>query len=75
MDLFLMFLAGVLIGVAISMLIKMLRSKKPIAALRVDHSDPDGPYIFLELYEDIEELAKRKEALVEVKLKDYLPHN
>lgn len=72
MELVLMLIAGILIGIALSMIGK--RQEKPCGCLRVDHSDPDGPYIFLELYESVERLSERKEALVEVKIQDYVSH-
>lgn len=72
MELVLMLIAGILIGIALSMIGK--RHERPCGCLRVDHSDPDGPYIFLELYESVERLSERKEALVEVKIQDYVSH-
>lgn len=39
------FLVGVVIGILIS-------KPKVIGSLRVDYSDPDGPYLFMELKKD-----------------------
>ena len=51
-----------------------LRNRKPSGALKVDRSDPDGPYIFLELYTDLPKLCDKKHVILEVKLSDYLSH-
>lgn len=37
---------GIMIGFAVS---SIIRRKHPVGFLRIDKSDPDGPYLFLEL--------------------------
>lgn len=74
MALFLMLIAGLLFGLGIAQIIFLRKKDEPVGALRVDQSDPDGPYIFLELYESVEDLSKRTEAIVEVKIQDYVSH-
>lgn len=74
MSLFFMLIAGLLFGLGIAQIIFLRKKDEPVGALRVDQSDPDGPYIFLELYESVEDLSKRKEAIVEVKIQDYVSH-
>lgn len=74
MSLFFMLIAGLLFGLGIAQILFLRKKDDPVGALRVDQSDPDGPYIFLELYESVEDLSKRKEAIVEVKIQDYVSH-
>lgn len=46
---------GIMIGFAVS---SIIRRKHPVGFLRIDKSDPDGPYLFLELKKSvISELA------------------
>lgn len=51
------FIAGIIIGVLIKTLVN--RSKF-IDTLIIDTSDPDGPYMFLELKTPIDKLYKAK---------------
>ena len=46
------FIAGLFVGWMIAAII--LRHKKAIGSLRVETSDPDGPYLFLELNDQLE---------------------
>lgn len=49
--------------------------QKSIGDLRIDSSDPnDGPYLFLELNEDVSTLMHRKYAVFKVNLKSYISH-
>lgn len=49
---------------------KLKTTSNPVGALKVDRSDPDGPYIFLELYTDVNHLCKKKRVILEVDLKN-----
>lgn len=41
--------------------------------LRVDHSDPDGPYLFLELERsDVDEIMKNRYVTLRVNTKNYI---
>ena len=52
---------GILIGFAVS---SIIRRKHPVGFLRIDKSDPDGPYLFLELKKSVNEIiAFRKDIL------------
>lgn len=42
--------------------------------LRVDHSDPDGPFLFLELSKRVESVFSKKYVVLKVKAKDFIPH-
>ena len=71
------YILGFLIGVIMTSLIYLHRNtSKRIGYLRVDYSDPiDGPYLFLELSENINNISKKREAIVEIKNKSFIPHN
>ena len=45
--------------------------RKPVGRIRIDSSDPDGPYLFLELYGGLEDLKKKKFATVQIVNKNY----
>lgn len=45
-----------------------------IGTLRVDHSDPDGPLLFLELSKQVGFITSKKYVVLRVKMKDFLPH-
>lgn len=69
-------IAAIVIGIAGGMLgyilTKHIYSKKPIGVLRIDSSDPDGPYLFLELETDPNVLKKEKYVTLKVDTKSYI---
>lgn len=62
---------GVLIGFAVSFIV---RRKHPVGFLRIDKSDSDGPYLFLELKKGVNEIVTQKTVLLEVRREDFIPH-
>ena len=62
---------GILIGFAVS---SIIRRKHPVGFLRIDKSDPDGPYLFLELKKGVNEIVIQRTVLLEVKREDFIPH-
>lgn len=62
---------GVLIGFAAS---SIIRRKRPVGFLCIDKSDPDGPYLFLELKKSVNEIVTQRTVLLEVKREDFIPH-
>lgn len=46
--------------------------QSPIGTLRVDSSDPDGPYMFLELETDPSVIKKEKYVTLKVNTKSYI---
>lgn len=48
------------------------RQSRPSGKLRVETSDPDGPYIFLELYTDVADVSRKKKVVFEVDMKNYI---
>lgn len=65
----LLFIGGVIVGSVITWIIFR---PKTVGALRVDRSDPDGPYLFLELSKGISEIASKSYVTLQVKIKDYI---
>ena len=45
---------------------------KTVGVLRVDTSDPDGPYMFLELHTGVSEVMGRKQVTLDVSTKNYI---
>lgn len=65
----------VVIGIVIGFIVSsIIRRKHPVGFLRIDKSDSDGPYLFLELKKSINEIVTQKTVLLEVKRKDFIPH-
>lgn len=62
---------GILIGFGVS---SIIRRKHPVGFLRIDKSDPDGPYLFLELKKSVNEIVIQRTVLLEVKREDFIPH-
>ena len=72
MELFVIFGIGILVGIVCT---TVITRSKSVGSLRVDMSDPDdGPYLFLELSKDIEELYRKKYVTFKVSLKNFIPH-
>ena len=62
---------GIMIGFVVS---SNIRRKHPVGFLRIDKSDPDGPYLFLELKKSVNEIIAQRTILLEVKREDFIPH-
>ena len=62
---------GIMIGFTVSII---YHKKKVKGVLRIDKSDPDGPYLFLELESDPAILEKQKYVTLEVNTKSYISH-
>lgn len=71
-------IAAIVICIAVGILGYILAMriyfKKPIGTLRVDSSDPDGPYLFLELETDPNIIKKEKYITLKVDIKSYISH-
>lgn len=65
----------VVVGILIGFIgASVIRRKRPVGFLRIDKSDSDGPYLFLELKKSINEIVTQKAVLLEVKREDFIPH-
>ena len=62
---------GIMIGFVVS---SIIRRKHPVGFLRIDKSDPDGSYLFLELKKSVNEIVTQRTVLLEVKREDFIPH-
>lgn len=62
------FIVGMWLGYVISMKL----TDNVVGTLRVDRSDPDGPYLFLELSEDIYKVIHKKYITLKVDTKSYI---
>lgn len=48
------------------------RQEKSVGTLRIDTSDPDGPYLFLELHTPISEVMRHKQVTMNVSTENYI---
>ena len=65
------FLLGILIGVSSA---TIALSTKCCGSLRIDTSDPDGPYLFLELDKSVKEVSRKPYVTFRVKPENYISH-
>lgn len=65
----LFFILGMAVGVAA---IYIWLTAKSDGTLQIDSSDPDGPYMFLEVGRSIEDIRKKPFVILRVNLKSYL---
>lgn len=71
MHIAIIFAIGVVVG---CILVNIVQRVKSVGALRIDTSDPDGPYMFLELDKGVDTISSKKYVLLRVKLRNYIPH-
>lgn len=61
------------IGIAVgSIITRIIIRPLDIGTLRIDTSDPDGPFMFLELSKDVNAVASKKYVVLKVNLKNYI---
>ena len=58
--------------VSASIITKIITKPLDIGTLRIDTSDPDGPFMFLELSKDVDTVASKKYVILKVNLKSYI---
>ncbi len=71
MEFVIVFTIGVVIGCVFS---SIVRRSKSVGKLRIDTSDPDGPFMFLELSKGVGDISSKKQVLLQVDLKSYISH-
>lgn len=71
MELAVTFVLGVIFG---SILVYTISRANNVGNIRIDRSDPDGPYLFLELKEGVDRLSKRRYAMCRIVDKNYVSH-
>jgi hypothetical protein len=69
MELVIILAIGIVVGSIITRIIIRLLD---IGTLRIDTSDPDGPFMFLELSKDVNAVASKKYVVLKVNLKNYI---
>lgn len=61
------------IGIAVgSIITRIIIRPLDIGTLRIDTSDPDGPFMFLELSKDVDTVASKKYVILKVNLENYI---
>ena len=65
------FALGLMLGLILSFVF-VRRANRPLGTLRVDRSDPDGPYLFLELHTDVATIMDEKKVVFDVDVKNYI---
>lgn len=71
MEQLILVLAGVFLGISITTIIFRAYF---VGSLRVDKSDPDQPYMFLELDKGMGNITSKKHVILKVKLENFIPH-
>lgn len=69
MELVIIFTIGFIVG---SIITRIIIKPLDIGTLRIDTSDPDGPFMFLELSKDVDTVASKKYVILKVNLKSYI---
>lgn len=62
---------GIIIGCVITIMSTRIKS---IGALRIDYSDPDGPYLFLEIASHPDLIRTKRYITLQVKSDDFISH-
>ena len=69
MELAIIFAIGIVVG---SIITRIVTKPLDFGTLRIDTSDPDGPFMFLELSKDVDIVASKKYIILKVNLKSYI---
>lgn len=70
------FFIGISIGILVCKSIDIFKNiKNNIGILRIDRSDEDGPYLFLELKKDISSFSNKKIITMFVKNENFISEN
>jgi hypothetical protein len=65
-----------LLGFVVGWIVHNIVTKTPVSGtLKIDSSDPDGPYIFLELEENVNAVKRKNCVLLKVDTSSYLSRN
>lgn len=75
MEFVITFVCGVCIGMIVGCVLTHDDYRNnSVGILRIDTSDPDGPYMFLELSKGIEYIRKHNFVILKVSTKSFIPH-
>ncbi len=69
---FVISLVSCAIGLIFGLIIRQLTKPESVGSLRINRSDPDGPYLFVEFENSdwYDKISKRSEVLLQVKFDD-----
>lgn len=62
----------ILIGAIMGLSLSYNYYGRPKGELRIDYSDPDGPYLFLELNKSVSDILTQETIVLKVKQKNFL---
>lgn len=66
---------GVVSGIIVGLIPYILDKRKTsVGTLKIDTSDNDGPYLFLELHKDVSEIYNQKKITLDVDPTDFATH-
>ena len=65
-------LAGLVLGLIFSRALIKKAPREVQGALVIDRSDPDGPFLFLELHSGVERIEREETVLLKVEKRNYL---
>ena len=65
------FIAGGLLGISV---VRFMLSRNVHGTLRIDNSDGEGPYLFVELNSDVPTITKESYVTFKVKVENYISH-
>lgn len=72
---FVLFLLVFLLGLVVGCILATVVSKpNHVGSLRVHTSDPDGPYLFLQLEQNIDSVLKEDYVTLKVDVRDFVSH-
>lgn len=76
MEVIVALIVGIIVGIICTYFkMKKINQRPPIVGkLKCERSDPDGPYLFLELNTRLDDVIWYKEVTLEVNQNGYLPH-
>lgn len=66
------FIIGLLIGILLGLIVHKIRMPKYVGHLRIDRSDPDSPYLFLELSESFDHVVRSEYVTLKVDTRSYI---
>lgn len=64
--------ASVVLGIGVGYILFHRKSDNPVGSLHVETSDPDGPYIFLELNRGVGDVMQKDKVVLDVITKSYI---
>ena len=69
MELVIILVIGIMVG---SIITRIIIRPLDIGTLRIDTSDPDGPFMFLEMSKDVDTVESKKYVVLKVNLENYI---